>query len=188
MNIILLGPPGVGKGTTAKLLSEKFKFPIIGTGDLLREEISKSSEIGKNAETYVKSGRLVPDELVTEMVKARLTKKDVEKGCILDGFPRTADQAKSLKEVADIDKVLNFRAPKKTLIERIKKRSGNSNDKIEARIDDNPEVITKRLKVYKEETLLLIDFYRNEGILSDIDSTQNVQNVFDQCVQALNED
>ena len=181
MNVILLGPPGVGKGTAAKLLAEKFRLPIIGTGELLREEISKGTEIGEKAKTYVEAGRLVPDELVKEMAEARMTKDDVKKGCFLDGFPRTADQAKSLKKSAEIDKVLNFVAPKKILIERIKKRS-------EGRADDDPQVIMERLKVYEEETQMLIDFYRNEGILSDIDSTQGIENVFNQCVQALSEE
>ena len=108
MNVILLGPPGVGKGTTAKLLSEKFGLPVIGTGDLLRDEISKGSQIGKKAKTYMESGKLVPDELVKEMVQERMKKEDVKKGCFLDGFPRTADQAKSLKRTAEIHRVLNL--------------------------------------------------------------------------------
>ena len=154
---------------------------MIGTGELLREEISKDSETGKKAKKYVESGKLVPDELVKEMVQERMKKDDVRKGCFLDGFPRTADQAKSLKKTAEIDRVLNFVAPKKVLIERIKARG-------EGRIDDDPEVIRERLKVYQEETQLLIDFYRNEGLLLDIDSTKSIEGVFGQCVDALKED
>lgn len=181
MNIVLLGPPGVGKGTAAKLLSEKFKLPSIGTGDLLRAEIAKESGLGRRAQHYVDSGQLVPDELVTEMVKARLLQDDAKKGYFLDGYPRTTEQAKALKEFTTTDKVLNFVAPKKTIIERIRGRG-------EGRADDAPEVILRRINVYEEKTQPLIDFYRNERLLFDIDSTMNVDGVMKQCIEVLSEE
>ena len=178
MNVILLGPPGVGKGTTAKMLAEKFGIPYLGTGDILRDEIAGGTELGAKAKEYVHSGHLVPDAMVTDIVKARLGQEDAKKGVFLDGYPRTAEQAKALKAFASMDKVLNFVAPKKTIIDRIKSRA-------QGRADDAPDVIMRRIGVYEEKTQPLIDFYRNEGILFDVDSTQDIDGVFRQCVKIL---
>ncbi len=180
MRVVLLGPPGVGKGTAARLLSEKLGIPHISTGDVLRSEIASESELGKKAQQYVESGRLVPDELVTEMVRAKLSSASASKGFFLDGYPRTLAQAKSLKNFAGIDKVLNLSAPKKVIIERIINRA-------EGRSDDNPEVMMKRISEYEEKTKPLVDFYRNEELLADIDSTRDVEGVVAQCIAALEE-
>lgn len=181
MKVILFGQPGVGKGTTAKLLAEKYKLPHISTGEVLRAEISHSTELGKKAKEFVEMGKLVPDELVTEMVKAKLSSPEAKKGYFLDGYPRTVAQANALKGFAEIDRVLNLSAPKKVVIERIKKRG-------EGRRDDSPEIIMQRIAEYEEKTKPLIDFYRNEGVLTDIDSTMDVDGVVAQCVEALTED
>ncbi len=180
MRVILFGPPGVGKGTTARKLAEKYKLPHISTGDMLRAEIAKNSPLGKEAQQYVESGDLVPDELVTRIVKARLASIDATKGYFLDGYPRTVEQAKALKTFSDVDYVLNLSAPKKTVIDRIKHRG-------EGRRDDNPEIILRRMEEYENNTKPLIDFYRNEGVLVDIDSTQDIEGVAQQCIEALDE-
>jgi len=178
MRVILLGPPGVGKGTTAKALAEKFAVPHIGTGDVLRAEIASNSKLGKQAKEYVESGRLVPDDLVTEMVKEKLSAPEASKGYFLDGYPRTLPQAKALKEFAKIDYVLNLSAPKKVIIDRISGRG-------EGRSDDTPDIIMKRISVYEAQTKPLTDFYRNEGLLVEIDSTKDVNGVLAQCVEVL---
>lgn len=180
MKVILLGSPGVGKGTTARFLAGKFRLEHISTGEVLRAGIAAKTELGNKAREFVESGKLVPDELVTEIVKEKLNTPQAKKGFFLDGYPRTLAQARALKQFTEIDRVLNLSAPKKVVIERIKNRA-------EGRRDDSPEVIMQRIAEYEEKTKPLIDFYRNEGILSDIDSTQDVDGVVQQCIEVLEE-
>ncbi len=207
MNVVLLGAPGVGKGTMAKKLSERFGLPHISTGDLLRENIRDNTPLGTEAREFVDSGRLVPDELVTEMVKMQLKEGSASKGFFLDGYPRNVAQAKALKAFSEISRVINFVAPKKVIIERLSGRrtcrkcgeiyhvknippkKENVCDKcgseLYQRSDETPSIIIERLSVYQEETEPLIDFYRNEGILSDVDAKQKVEAIFDDCIEAL---
>ncbi len=207
MNIVLLGAPGVGKGTMAKMLSEHFKLPHISTGDLLRANISDNTPLGIKAREFVDSGRLVPDELVTEMVKLELKEESASKGFFLDGYPRNVAQAESLKTFSELSKVINLVAPKKVIIERLSGRrtcrkcgaiyhvknippkKENVCDKcgseLYQRSDETPDIIMERLSVYQEETEPLIDFYRNEEILSDVDATQKVEAIFNDCIEVL---
>ncbi len=207
MNVVLLGAPGVGKGTMAKRLSEHFKLPHISTGDLLRANMKDNTPLGTKAREFVDSGRLVPDELVTEMVKLQLREESASKGFFLDGYPRNVAQAKALKAFSEISRVVNFLAPKKVIIERLSGRRTCSKcgaiyhvknippkkenvcdrcgSELYRRSDETPDVIMERLSVYQEETEPLTDFYRNEEILIDVDATQKVEAIFDDCIEAL---
>ena len=187
MKIILLGSPGVGKGTYATAMKERLEVPHISTGDLFRENIKAGTELGKKAEQYVKSGDLVPDEITIGMLKERI--KD-EKGFLLDGFPRTTPQADALSEITRIDLVLNFVADHEVIIQRLSGRRicrncgaiyhmKNIKPKVEGvcdkcsgelyqREDEKPDVIKERLKIYEEKTAPLIDYYQKKGLLKTV--------------------
>ncbi|HDI02566.1 MAG TPA: adenylate kinase [Candidatus Aenigmarchaeota archaeon] len=191
MKLVFLGPPGSGKGTYASRIEERFGWPQISTGDLLREEVKKGSEIGREAEKYMKEGKLVPDEIVLKLLKERISREDCKNGFILDGFPRTLAQAEELEKITDIDVVINLVVPKEIIVTRLSARRVCRNcgavynlrtlkpkvdgicDKcggeLYQRKDDTPEVIEKRFEVYHEQTAPLIDFYRKKGILIDIE-------------------
>lgn len=207
MNVVLLGAPGVGKGTIAKKLSEHFRLPHISTGDILRANIRDNTVLGMKAKEFVDSGRLVPDEIVTEMVKSHLKERAMQKGFFLDGYPRNVEQAKALKTFSSIDRVINFVAPKKVIIERLAGRRtcrkcgaiyhvknippkkenvcDNCGSELYQRSDETPNVIIERLAVYQEETEPVVDFYRNEELLADVDATQEVEQIFGQCIEVL---
>ncbi len=193
--LILLGPPGAGKGTVAKKIAEKYQIPQISTGDIFREAAKSGSELGSRVKRIMESGELVPDDLTISLVKERLGKKDTERGFILDGFPRTIIQADSLSEITSIDAVINFNIPREEIIRRLSGRRICSQcgaiyhvtdfppkvegicdicgGKLYQRDDDKIESIEKRLNVYEKQTLPLIEYYRTKGILYDIDSSVN---------------
>lgn len=212
MNIVLLGPPGVGKGTAAGILAQKYGIPHISTGNMLREAVSKGTELGKKAKGYMDVGQLVPDELVTEMVRERLSQPDCARGFILDGYPRTSTQAKALQQFAAIDSVLDFTAPFKTIVERISgrrtcrkcnatyhvsyappKREGvcdKCGGELYQRSDEKPGIITERLKVYEQQNRPLIDYYRNEELMTEIDASfhiDQIDKIIAQCEKAIKE-
>lgn len=192
MNIILLGPPGAGKGTQAQLLTERFGLAHISTGDMLRSAIQKKTETGLKAETYMDKGELVPDHVVIALVEERLQEPDCQNGYILDGFPRTVEQAKALDGIARIDAVVDIKLPDDFLIERLSGRRvcpkcGKSyhvellqektvceddGTPLIQRDDDKPETVLSRLKVYYQKTAPLIEFYKAKGILRAVDGTQ----------------
>lgn len=196
MNLVFLGPPGVGKGTIAKEIAKEKGIPQISTGDLLREAVKQGSELGKKAKTYMDSGKLVPDNLVINLLKNRISKDDCKKGFILDGFPRTVPQAEALAKEVKINRVLNFKALDKTIIQRLSGRRTckscnaiyhliNIPPKVEGicdkcggelfqRDDDKPKAIKKRLEVYQQQTAPLIDYYNKKGNLADIDTEQPI--------------
>ena len=205
MNLILLGPPGAGKGTQAAKIIEKYNIPHISTGDIFRENIKNGTELGKKAQEYMNKGQLVPDELVVEIATDRLTKDDCKDGFLLDGFPRTVFQAEELDKFlaargSKIDHVLDIEVGREQLMIRLTGRRVCSKcgasfhvvnippkqegicdvcgGELYQREDDAPETVAKRLEVYHKETQPLIDYYEKEGVLKCVDGTIGRDNVF----------
>ena len=214
MKIVMLGGPGAGKGTQAKIISEKYHVPHISTGDIFRANIKEGTELGKKAKTYMDAGALVPDELVVDLVADRLTWEDAREGFVLDGFPRTIPQAQALTEaLADMDTALDYaidiEVPDENIIERMGGRRAcvtcgatyhivNIPPKTEGkcdkcgsdlilRDDDKPETVKKRLDVYHEQTQPLIDYYRDLALLREIDGTVSMDEVFKAIASVLGE-
>lgn len=199
MNIILLGSPGVGKGTYAEVLAEKLEIPHISTGDLLREIANEDSELGKQVKEIIDKGDLVSDELVLEILKKRLKKEDCNKGFILDGYPRNLKQAEDLKKIAKVDKVINYVAKDKVILERlsgrltckncgaiyhiknmppkIKGKCDKCQGELYTREDQTEEAIKERLRIYREQTSPLIEHYRKENLLFEIDANSGIHQI-----------
>ncbi len=206
MIIILLGAPGVGKGTQGKMLSEKYALPEISTGDILRAEVKNNTDLGKEAEEYMKKGELVPDAVIIGMMKNRMSCEDCRNGFVLDGFPRTVDQANALEnmlksEGKDIDYVLNIAVPEEKIIRRISGRRSCPECKsvyniyfnppkkdavcdhcgclLVLRDDDNEETVKSRLSTYNQKTSPLVDYYRKNGVLVEIDGNGTPGKIFE---------
>ncbi len=203
--IVLVGPPGVGKGTQAKLISLRKNLPILATGDLLRAAVSAGSELGKQAASYMSRGDLVPDEVMIGVVAERLSKPEMSKGFLLDGFPRNVAQAEALDKALaaagqKIDAVLAFVAPTATVVERIAGRLNCPNcgsvyhekakppremglcdvcsSPLIVREDDQPDAVRQRLAVYEASTAPLFEYYRSSGVLREVDATGDVEDVY----------
>jgi adenylate kinase len=179
VRVVLLGPPGAGKGTQAEKLEEKLGIPQISTGDLFRHNIGQGTKLGLEAKRYLDAGDLVPSELTNQLVDDRLNDADVAKGFILDGFPRSVEQAKALHTMLErrglnLDAVLEFRVSEDELFERLKGRG---------RADDTDDVIRNRMKVYRDETAPLLEYYRDE--LKTVDAIGTVDEVFARALHAL---
>jgi adenylate kinase len=179
VRLVLLGPPGAGKGTQAEKLAEKLQIPHLSTGELFRENIGNGTKLGLEAKRYLDAGDLVPSELTNELVDDRLTHPDVADGFILDGYPRSVGQAKALHDMLErrgtqLDAVLEFRVSEDVLLERLKARG---------RADDTDEVILNRMKVYRDETAPLIEYYSHE--LKTVDAVGAVDEVFARALRAL---
>ncbi len=212
MKIIMLGAPGAGKGTQAKMIADKYGVPHISTGDIFRANIKEGTELGKKAKTYMDQGLLVPDELVVDLVVDRVKNPDCAKGYVLDGFPRTIPQAecldKALAEMNDsMDYAINIDVPDDNIITRMggrracvgcgatyhvvnipPKKEGicdRCGGELILRDDDKPETVKKRLDVYHEQTQPLIDYYTGKGIIKDVDGTQQMDDVFNAIVKIL---
>ena len=212
MRLILLGPPGAGKGTQAAGMIDRYHIPHISTGDIFRKNIKEGTELGKKAKAYMDQGNLVPDDLVVEIVEDRLKEEDCKNGFLLDGFPRTVYQAEALDKVLDkmnsvLDRVINVNVDKSILIDRavgrrICKDCGATyhiqfNPPVKAdvcnkcggqlyqRADDNEETVTKRIEVYLSETQPLINYYEEKGKLSTIDGQQPIDKVFEEIIATL---
>ena len=172
MRIILFGPPGCGKGTQATFISESLSIPHLSTGDMLRSAVSSGSEIGLKAKNIMESGGLVSDQIVLSIVEERIAKDDCEKGFILDGFPRTVNQAEKLDLLLNtnnkLDYVLRIKVDEDEIIKRLIER---------AREDDKPDIIKNRFKTYNSETEPLIPFYEERKILFNIDGMQEIEKV-----------
>lgn len=212
MKIIMLGAPGAGKGTQAKKIAEKYQIPHISTGDIFRFNIKEGTELGRKAKEYMDQGALVPDELTIGMLMDRIQKDDCENGYVLDGFPRTIPQAESLKKALSdrgqkVDFAINVDVPDEKIIDRMAGRRAclacgatyhivynpsripDVCDVCGAglilRDDDKPETVKKRLSVYHDQTQPLIDYYKEAGVLVDIDGTQELNKVFSDIASVL---
>ena len=196
-NIILLGAPGAGKGTQAAMIAEEFKVPHISTGDILRRNMKEGTPLGLKAKAFVESGGLVPDEVVIGLVEDRLSQEDCKNGYILDGFPRTIAQAEALDKVARIDLAINIDVPFETIIDRLGGRrvcvcgetyhvsmlNGETTCKrcgkeLFIRDDDKHETVKNRLKVYSDQTQPLIDYYRSQNKVVDIEANGTKEEIF----------
>jgi len=214
LNLILLGPPGAGKGTHASVLKEKYDIPHISTGDIFRENIKEGTRLGTEAKGYMDKGELVPDGLVIEIVKDRLLKDDCGSGFLLDGFPRTVSQAEALEEFLNkaggkIDKVINITVSKEEIVERLTGRRtckacgavynissmppekegicDKCGGELIQRADDSEETVLGRIEVYESQTRPLVDYYEKIGNIAFIDGMAGRENVFSEIVKAIEE-
>ncbi|ADQ15319.1 adenylate kinase [Halanaerobium hydrogeniformans] len=212
MDIVLLGLPGVGKGTQAKMLEKTLGIPHIATGDIFRKAIKKKTALGKKAESFIEAGELVPDEITIGIVKERLSEPDCEEGMILDGFPRTIKQAEALDNILaeqnrGLDISIFLQAEKEVLIKRLSGRrvcvdcgatyhienmppkKDNICDEcggnVVQRSDDEEETVKNRIEVNKEKTVKLADYYRNQGILEEVQSTGGIENVQNKLIKVI---
>jgi adenylate kinase len=207
MRLVLLGPPGAGKGTQAEKLSAYFGIPQISTGDILRHNVAQNTELGKKAKSYMDSGQLVPDDLVIQMVEHRLKEPDAKKGFILDGFPRTIAQADALLKMTKIDAVLSFFLEPEELIKRNTGRRVCPKDDtvyhvlmnppkkpgvcdkcgtpLIVRADDREDVVRKRIETYEKQTAPLIKYYRDRGMFREVYATGLIEEIFLRAVEAL---
>ena len=214
MKIIMLGAPGAGKGTQAKMLAAKYDIPHISTGDIFRANIKNGTELGAKAKEYMDKGLLVPDELVVDLIMDRFKADDCKNGYILDGFPRTIPQAEALDKALtavgeSIDYAINVEVPDENIVNRMSGRRAcvgcgatyhikYNPTKVEGkcdacnadlilRDDDKPETVLNRLEVYHNQTQPLIDYYSNKGVMREVDGTVDMQVVFDSIVAILGE-
>lgn len=214
MRIVLLGPPGAGKGTQAKELAARLGLPHISTGDLLRQNVAQGSDLGKQAKDFMNRGALVPDELIKEMLVERFSGPDVKSGFILDGYPRNTNQARTLDEILakmkmDIDSVVNLEASESVIIQRLSGRLACGacgmnfhatnmppkkamtcdacGGKLHQRSDDKEETVKKRLEVYRQQSAPLIEHYRREKKLNSISADGDAKIVLEKIVQFLKE-
>lgn len=212
MKLILLGPPGAGKGTQANGIIDKYKIPHISTGDIFRKNINENTPLGLKAKDFMNKGLLVPDELVIEIVESRLKEPDALNGFLLDGFPRTVNQAVALDKAlsnmdSKLDKVINIEVDKDLLIDRVvgrricktcgatyhisfnqPKTEGKCNvcgDELYQRDDDTVETVSKRIEIYQSETKPLIDYYTEKNLLVTVDGQIGIDNVFNEIIKAL---
>ena len=212
MNIILMGLPGAGKGTQASEIVKKFPIPHISTGDMFRKAIKDETDLGKEAKSYMDRGELVPDEVTVGIVKERISEDDAKKGFLLDGFPRTIDQAEALNEIMselgrNIDAVINIEVPEEELMNRLTGRRicekcGTTyhlvfnppkvdgicdidGGKLYQREDDNPETVSNRLSVNVKQSKPILEYYNNKGVLKNIDGSKDIDEVTNDVIDIL---
>ena len=207
MRLVLLGPPGAGKGTQAEKLSAYLGVPRISTGDILRHNVAENTDLGKKARAYMDSGQLVPDDLVIKMVERRLKEPDAKKGFILDGFPRTIAQAEALSKLTKLDVVINLFLEPEELIKRNTGRRVCPKDDtvyhiwmnpprkpgicdkcgtpLDIRADDREDVVRTRIETYEKQTAPLIKYYRDRGLLRDVYASGMIEEIFLRTVEGL---
>jgi adenylate kinase len=211
MYIVMLGPPGAGKGTQAKKIAQKKGLVHVSTGDLFRENLKNETDLGKLAQDYMNKGELVPDDVTVRMVEARLARPDCEQGAVLDGFPRTPDQAAALDNLLEklcskVSVVPYIKVPDEVLVERLSGRWMSQSGRVYhakynppkvkwiddvdgsplyQREDDKPETVRHRIEVYNEQTAPLIAYYKDKGILVEIDGTQAIEDVTEDIMKAI---
>lgn len=212
MNIILMGLPGAGKGTQASEIVKKFPIPHISTGDMFRKAIKDETDLGKEAKSYMDRGELVPDEVTVGIVKERISEDDAKKGFLLDGFPRTIDQAESLSQIMseldrEIDAVINIEVPEEELMNRLTGRRicekcGTTyhlvfnppkvdgicdidGGKLYQREDDNPETVSNRLSVNVKQSKPILEYYNNKGVLKNINGSKDIDEVTNDVIDIL---
>ena len=212
MRLILLGGPGAGKGTQAKKLVEKYNIPQISTGDILRGAVKNNTELGQKAKSFMDAGELVPDDVIIGIVKDRIQENDCEKGFIFDGFPRTTAQAEELDTMLTelnikLDSAINFKVSDEVIVARMSgrrtcaqcqavfnikfnppKQEGvcdKCSGELTQRDDEKEDVVRNRLKVYEDQTAPLIDFYNNKGLLKDINGEQEINTIFEEVTNLL---
>jgi len=193
VRVVLLGPPGAGKGTQAQVISEQLGVPAISTGDIFRANVSGQTELGQQAKVYMDAGDLVPDEITVAMVKDRLAEADSSGGFLLDGFPRTVSQAEQLRDsLRDLgqalDRVLELVVDEEELVRRLSGRRMLVDGEMVQRDDDKPETVRHRLEVYREQTAPVAGFYEEVGLLSRIDAIGEVEEVTARAMKALGVD
>lgn len=194
-----MGPPGVGKGTQAKFISEKYNIPVISTGDIIRKEIENETELGKKVKNIINNGKLLPDVLINEVIKERLSRDDCKNGFILDGYPRTVGQAKFLDEIYTVDIVMFLCARKETVVKRMsgrlmcrkcgtiyhvefrKPKNDKKCDKCDGelyfRSDQTPDAIEKRIEEYERNTKPVIEYYKNRQVLFEINAERSIEKI-----------
>lgn len=214
MKIIMLGAPGAGKGTQAKMIADKYQIPHISTGDIFRANIKNGTELGKKAKTYMDQGLLVPDELVVDLIMDRFKEADCANGYVLDGFPRTIPQAEALDAALSkigekVDFAINVEVPDENIVKRMSGRRAcvgcgatyhivynptkkeNMCDRCDGELilrdDDKPETVQNRLKVYHEQTQPLIAYYEGKNVMKEVDGTKDMKEVFADIVAILGE-
>ena len=205
MYLVFLGAPGAGKGTQATRVCEKYNIPHVSTGDILRANIKAGTALGREAKGYIDKGLLVPDEVVIGLVEDRLAQSDCQKGFLLDGFPRTIEQAKALGKFAKISCAINIAVDESLVVERIagrrmckcgesyhvswydKDTCAKCGEKLYQRDDDREETFKTRLEVYESQTAPLIEYYKELGVLKDVDGSQDMNKVFDDIVRILDD-
>ena len=214
MKLIMLGAPGAGKGTQAKMIAAKYEIPHVSTGDIFRANIKNGTELGKKAKTFMDAGQLVPDSLTVDLLIDRISQPDCANGYVLDGFPRTIPQAQCLEDALKergeaVDYAINVDVPDENIVKRMggrracvkcgatyhivnipPKKEGicdNCGSELILRADDVPETVQNRLNVYHEQTQPLIDFYNTRNVLKEVDGTQDMKVVFEDIVKILGE-
>ena len=185
MKLLIMGPPGVGKGTQAKIIKDKLRIAHISTGELLRQEIAEKTEVGIVAKKYIDQGKLVPDNFLFTIVNERLGKPDCRNGYILDGFPRTLNQANGLEKIMDgfehsLNRAISLYADEDALVERLVKRGENS-----GRSDDTSNIIRNRQKIYWQQTAPLLDFYEERGILDNVNGLGEIKEITERILTVI---
>jgi adenylate kinase len=172
--VVLMGPPGAGKGTHAELLADRLGVPVISTGDIFRAQVAAGTDLGRTAQRYLDAGEYVPDEVTNAMIRERLAAEDTRDGYLLDGYPRTLDQVAVLDEIRSVHAVVVLRVDQEALVQRLLRRA-----EIEHRSDDTEDVIRRRLQVYADQTVPLISLYDERGLLREVDGNGDIDEVRD---------